>query len=285
MSFNLAYCGFGIVDPDAWRRFAVEGLGLQCSMSGDVIYLRMDDRPWRFSLHATGEDDLIFVGFEMGGGNTLQDFVERISAAGIEYQTMPPRLCAERHIDEGIFLFDPQGLRLEFSSAQRPYASAPFESHLTKGFVTGEQGLGHLVFAVDDLSQSVAFYERLGLKLSDFIEGFAGPLGKLRIAFMHCNARHHTLAMACLPGGKRLNHVMIEVADMDDVIIGHQRCKALGYPAGNIGRHPNDRMLSFYVPSPSGFDVEVGYGGATIDEGWTVAEYDGFSLWGHERSA
>ena len=53
-----------------------------------------------------------------------------------------------------------------------------------------------------------------------------------------------------------------------------------------IGRHPNDRMLSFYSRSPSGFDVEFGCGGTVIDDDtWAVQEISRASLWGHQRPA
>jgi extradiol dioxygenase len=44
-------------------------------------------------------------------------------------------------------------------------------------------------------------------------------------------------------------------------------------------------MLSFYVQTPAGFDVEYGWGALTIEGEWTVGEYDQISIWGHERAA
>ena len=58
------------------------------------------------------------------------------------------------------------------------------------GFVTGEQGLGHVVLIVPDLAAAEAFYtDVLGFRLSDSVE--AG----LSLRFLHCAghaARHHT---------------------------------------------------------------------------------------------
>ena len=54
----------------------------------------------------------------------------------------------------------------------------------------------------------------------------------------------------------------------------------------DIGKHPNDEMVSFYSRSPSGFDVEIGCGGRLVDDAtWTVAEITKPSLWGHRRPA
>jgi hypothetical protein len=61
------------------------------------------------------------------------------------------------------------------------------------------------------------------------------------------------------------------------------RHHALGIPISmDLGKHPNDEMVSFYSRSPSGFDVEIGCGGRLIDDAtWTVAEITKPSLWGH----
>ena len=33
-----------------------------------------------------------------------------------------------------------------------------------------------------------------------------------------------------------------------------------------LGRHPNDRMFSFYAKTPSGFQFEFGWGGREVDD-------------------
>jgi extradiol dioxygenase len=49
-----------------------------------------------------------------------------------------------------------------------------------------------------------------------------------------------------------------------------------------LGRHSNDRMISFYAETPSGFNLEFGSGAITITpETWVVRHYDRPSLWGH----
>ena len=52
--------------------------------------------------------------------------------------------------------------------------------------------------------------------------------------------------------------------------------------ATTLGRHTNDQMVSFYVVTPSGFEVEYGWGGRKIDDAtWEPATYDRISIWGH----
>ena len=50
----------------------------------------------------------------------------------------------------------------------------------------------------------------------------------------------------------------------------------------SLGRHTNDMMTSFYVRTPSGFEIEYGTGGVLVDEeNWEVENYDAMSFWGH----
>jgi hypothetical protein len=56
--------------------------------------------------------------------------------------------------------------------------------------------------------------------------------------------------------------------------------------ANTLGVHPNDRVFSFYARTPSGFDVEFGYGGRKVDDAtWKVGRYDRLSVWGHRMPA
>jgi hypothetical protein len=70
---------------------------------------------------------------------------------------------------------------------------------------------------------------------------------------------------------------------MDDVGRALDRVVAAGLPiSSSLGKHTNDRMTSFYVRTPSGFDVEYGWGGVEIDDAtWQVTSYDATSIWGH----
>ena len=52
----------------------------------------------------------------------------------------------------------------------------------------------------------------------------------------------------------------------------------------SLGRHPNDKMFSFYARTPSGFQFEFGWGGQLVDDAtWEPTTYDRISDWGHRR--
>ena len=46
--------------------------------------------------------------------------------------------------------------------------------------------------------------------------------------------------------------------------------------------HANDHMVSFYVRTPGGFDIEYGTDGRLVDDAtWISRETTAVSLWGH----
>ncbi|WAP60227.1 hypothetical protein N6H00_37620 [Streptomyces sp. S465] len=49
-----------------------------------------------------------------------------------------------------------------------------------------------------------------------------------------------------------------------------------------MGRHTNDRGLSYDARTPSGFEWEVGWNPIVIDETtWEPSTHQGISVWGH----
>jgi 3,4-dihydroxy-9,10-secoandrosta-1,3,5(10)-triene-9,17-dione 4,5-dioxygenase len=117
-------------------------------------------------------------------------------------------------------------------------------------------------------------------------ELFGRPAGgpPLWMRFLGCNARHHSLALAPFPAESGVVHLMTEVASLDDVGRAMDRCARRGAPpSATLGRHANDRMVSFYVRTPGGFDIEYGTDGMLVDEAtWVSRETTAISLWGHQ---
>ena len=131
--------------------------------------------------------------------------------------------------------------------------------------------------------------EGLGLKLSDTLRMPMGP-GEMNVSFFHCNARHHTLAIASVPMpevAKKLHHINFEVRQVAAVGAAYDRALAAGTPIANmIGQHENDGMVSFYSVGPDGWQVEIGATGWQIGDDWNdVREYGRISLCGHHPPA
>src|SRR5690606_7575740 len=104
--------------------------------------------------------------------------------------------------------------------------------------------------------------------------------------FLHCNGRHHSVAIVAGGSDGGLHHLMLEVDDLDTV--GRAYDGALDGRAPvllSLGRHTNDRMVSFYAVSPSGWAVEYGWGAISVTPGaWTPGRYEAGSMWGHRRA-
>jgi 2,3-dihydroxybiphenyl 1,2-dioxygenase len=166
-------------------------------------------------------------------------------------------------------------------------ASTPFDSPLVPGgFVTKDQGFGHVVFVVSDLAEADHFArEALGFTQTDWMETDLGGMA-LTVRFYHCNPRHHSLAIGSLgiELPQKLHHVMVETVSQDNVGAAFDRAWGAGLPIANaLGKHDNDKMFSFYVVTPAGFQLEFGYGARTVDEPWTEnRQYDRISEWGHQ---
>ena len=287
---RLGTFGFEVSDVDAWERFAVDVLGLKVGERGadGSVALRMDERAQRIVLHPGPADDLAYLGFEVDDEAALRALVGDLSGAGVTVTEGKPEQREARGVDALWHCTDPAGIPIELSCGAA-VAGAFHSDRVPSGFLTGEGGVGHAVVCAQDFEATDRFYrERLGFRLSDRIEGEILPGVDVKIHFLHANPRHHTIAYASLPMPKRIHHFMIEVGEMDDVGQAYDRALDAGVPIANtLGQHPNDRMFSFYALTPSGFQVEFGWGGVQVDDAtWDdSAVYDRLSTWGHRPPA
>ena len=192
-------------------------------------------------------------------------------------------------MDELVRIETPWGVPVEIVLGLAT-ASEPFVSALVPGgFVTKDVGFGHVVFVTTDLDSAHQFAtEVIGLRQSDWLEMDLGGIA-LSVRFYHCNPRHHSLAIGAAPIElpQKLHHVMVETVSQDNVGAAFDRAWNAGLPIANaLGKHDNDKMFSFYVVTPAGFQLEFGYGARTIDDPWTEnRRYGRISEWGHQPIA
>jgi 2,3-dihydroxybiphenyl 1,2-dioxygenase len=284
---QLGYLGIGVSDLAAWERFATQILGLQVSErdSDGALFLRMDEYHHRFTLHPNGNDDVAYIGWEVEDEHALEAITAQLQAAGVSVKQGTPAEAAARRVVELITFKDPNGVPTEVFYGPLMHYDKPFASPRNiSGFVTGAQGLGHAVLAVDDVEQSLRFYrDVLGMRISDFIVREPKPGARSKMAFFHCNPRHHSLAFLALQRPKRLLHFMLQTQSINDVGATYDLCQDQGIPiVRGLGRHTNDHMVSFYMQTPSGFEVEYGWGGREVDDStWQVQHHTSGSIWGH----
>lgn len=279
-ALSLAYVGLGVTEVAAWARLAIDVLQLEEDPADPhgARMLRLDQRSWRIGVHPDERNDLIYVGFEAPDVTAAQRIADVFAAAGSVVRTMSREMTASRRVQGGFMFEDPDGLDIEVVFGHED--GSPLKESV---FVTGTQGLGHVVISTSDVARSVEFYGKLGFSISDYIDIDVQEAGRVRLVFLHCNERHHSLALLPLPTPKRLNHLMLEVRTVDSVLAAYYRAQKSRVPiVRHIGRHTNDKMLSFYARTPAGFDVEYGCDGIPIGADWQVQEYDAISLWGHD---
>ena len=288
----LGYVVVQSANVETWRGYAENVLGMQAQDATDgALYVKMDERDFRY-LIVPGEADRYFAsGWELADAAAFDDAIRSLELAGVEPIRASAQEAALRRVQAMVWCTDPSGNRHEFFWGVR----ADFRRFVSPlgvpGFVTGAMGLGHAVLPAPQFDATDTFLrDVLGFELSDifrvrFTDDPAEP--EKRIHFLHCrNARHHSLAIMDLAVPSGCIHVMAEVDSMDEVGRALDRVAAHNVKlSATLGRHCNDHMVSFYMKTPGGFDLEYGYGGLTVD--WTqhnAYEATRVSLWGHDFS-
>jgi len=275
-----------------WREFGVKVLGMTEGRGPEkeAVYLRMDEMPARLVIVPGSSEKLLASGWEVRDAAALAAVGRALSEAGVPYKAATDSELALRRVGAMIKTEDPHGQPLEvFCGAALEHR--PAVSPYGNRFVTGDMGLGHVVLPVPPGSTAAFdFYtEVLGFRLRDSMrmpaEFFGGKPGDPPVwfRFLGCNARHHSLALAPVPAPAGIVHLMVETAALDDVGLALDRCARKGaHVSGTLGRHANDLMVSFYVRTPGGFDVEYGTDGLQVDDAsWITRETTAVSLWGH----
>jgi 3,4-dihydroxy-9,10-secoandrosta-1,3,5(10)-triene-9,17-dione 4,5-dioxygenase len=291
---SLGYLRIEATDLDSWREFGLKVLGMVEGKGADptALYLRMDDFPARLVITPGEKDRLAAAGWEVANVEELGEMCGRLEAAGVPYKEGTATEKADRRVADLIKVDDPSGNTLEIFhgvALQHRRVVSPYGHR----FVTGEQGLGHVVLSTGDDEASLRFYrDMLGFRLRDSMRlppqlvGRPADGAPAWLRFFGCNPRHHSLAFLPMPTPSGIVHLMVEVENADDVGLCLDRALRRKVPmSATLGRHVNDLMLSFYMKTPGGFDVEFGCEGRTVDdESWIARESTAVSLWGHDFS-
>jgi 2,3-dihydroxybiphenyl 1,2-dioxygenase len=282
---QLGYVVFEVSDLERWEHFATHVLGLMLSTrTDDGFTLRNDSWKHRIYIREGEADDCVAVGLMVADESAAQSLRDRLEENDVETSDASDELIEAREVD-GMFTFiEPAGQTMEVfwgpTMSDEPVKSKTVKS----GFVADELGFGHIVMRANDREESERFFcDIVGFTLSDHIICDLGGY-KVDIAFTHVNPRHHSVAFGeKLP--KSIHHFLIQVKSLDDVGAAYDRAVDNGVRiTQTIGRHPNDRMVSFYAQSPSGFEFEYGWGAREVDDAtWEPTTYDHISEWGHRR--
>jgi 2,3-dihydroxybiphenyl 1,2-dioxygenase len=287
---SLAYVGATTSNIDEWQKYGEQILGLERSSDSDrnLLYLRADERHYRLSVHAGDRDDVSHVGWQVGSAEAMQTVAEALTKNGIDVHSATPEEKSDRRVLDCIYFICPYTeVRMEICWGHQEIFLPRFRPprNLT-GFETGSGGMGHVVLYTANVMAASEFYrDVLGFGITDLTipPGSRDPLG----AFLHCNARHHSLAFFGIPEApRRLQHLMLQTTSLDDVGTTYDLCRDHSLTTTSIGRHYNDRAVSFYFKNPSGWHFEFAWDPREIDPAAWMTEYYAPGgpgvAWGHD---
>ncbi|NQD55385.1 biphenyl 2,3-dioxygenase [Pseudomonas sp. CM25] len=287
---GLSYFVSQIENLSQWQRYAEDVLGMQVHAApGGGLYVKMDERPFRMLVVEGDAPRYLASGWELASEQSFVQALQHLERRGVQWQAGTDQAIEQRGVQALVTLTDPSGNQHELSWGHRSDCQPFVSPQGVPRFITGDMGLGHTVLPAPQFDATLAFAKDvLGFGLSDIFNFRPDPSAPpVRIHFLHCrNARHHSLALAEYPVPSGCVHVMVEVDSMTEVGRAHDRLQAHGGQlSATLGQHLNDRMTSFYMKTPSGFDLEYGYGGLQVD--WaehSAFEFTRVSIWGHDFS-
>jgi len=282
---QLGYLVFNVSDIEAWRDLATSVIGAEerPDSSSQSLWLRFDEQHHRIALCPAHSDSIVALGWEVPSLSEFESVRRKVIEFGFAVTEGTKDELDDRKVKSMFRFNDMDGFPVEIyygpSIDQIPFRP----SRPMSGFNCGALGVGHAVLVSKDAEQSARFYQDvLGFSVTDYI-----IWDELDAIFLHCNPRHHSLALMNECYGMKsgdMNHFMLETLGLDDVGRAYDIVRGRGLPLIlSLGQHSNDRMTSFYMKTPSGFSMEYGWGGLLVDDAvWRVRNYSTTKLWGHE---
>ncbi|MFZ2174514.1 MAG: VOC family protein [Rhodococcus sp. (in: high G+C Gram-positive bacteria)] len=291
--FGNVHLGYLVIETEKfaeWRRFGKDAIGMHLDeLAADTMRFRLDENECRFLLQRGPAEDVTTMGWHIDDHEAFDRIVARVIDAGVPMIEGTEEETALRGVERLLRFPGPKGLTQEIFTTAR-VAGTPLQMH-TAGFVTGEGGMGHVALTSKKPTMIRGYFNTVfDARLSDYIDETMNGV-KLKIRFLRVNERHHSIAIAAVraapidPIRTRVQHLNIQVAELDDMTQSYQRVKQLGFDmALSVGQHTNDRELSYYAVTPSGFEWEVGWNPIIVDENtWEPTTHQGISIWGHSR--
>lgn len=264
---DIAHVRFAAPDLVHMRGF-LDDFGLACFEEGGKLYGRAGDgRPF---VHVTEKGDPAFLALGLRAASA-HDLKQIAASEGVSVEPLD-----EPGGGQIVRLTDPDGFLIEVvaDQTQLPKSEAPSdqprntanEKARLRALVRLDPGpahvfrIGHCVLNVSDFRTSEKWYkDRFGFLTSDEVEAATNvPLG----AFMRCDrgdrpSDHHTLFLAQLPEKPKFMHAAFEVANFDDLMLGHAYLRSKKREASwGVGRHVMGSQVFDYWKDPWGHELE-----------------------------
>lgn len=289
--FGNVHLGYLVIESQRfvdWRRFGEDAIGMHCDeISTEAMRFRLDEQECRFLIQRGPAEDVATIGWHIDGHDTFDEIAARVTAARVPVVEGSEDEVALRGVERLLRFPGPKGLTQEIFTRARTSSDPLRIRH--GGFVTGASGMGHVAITSTKPARMHGYFNTVfDARLTDFIDETISGV-KFKIRFLRVNERHHSVAIAAArrlpldPIRTRVQHVNVQAAQLDDMVDSYQRVAALGFGVAlDIGQHTNDRELSYYAVTPSGFEWEVGWNPIVIDEStWEPSTHQGISIWGH----
>ncbi|MFE5792107.1 VOC family protein [Streptomyces sp. NPDC056503] len=289
--FGSVHLGYVVVESDRfadWRRFGTDAIGMHHDdISRDVMRFRLDDHECRFLIRRGPAEDVVAIGWHIDDHASFEEIEARVRAHGVPVVRGSDEEAALRGVERLLRFPGPKGIAQEIYTT--PLISSEPLRMLASGWVTGDSGMGHVAITSAKPTLMRGYYHTVfDARLTDYIDETISGV-KLKIRFLRVNERHHSIAIAALRGlpidpiRTRVQHLNIQADSLDDLAQSYERVHELGFDmALSVGQHTNDRELSYYARTPSGFEWEVGWNPVVIDEStWEPSTHQGISIWGH----
>jgi len=289
--FNRVRMGYAVIESnwaEAWQRLLGEALGMQAEIESDqTVAARMDDHERRLIVVPGPAEDLQALGMELADEQALATVLQRLQKRGIAVKESTAAAARQRGVERFWHVTGPKRLEIELYT-QAKLAGTPLEM-ATSGFVTGAQGFGHVAMSTRRPDAMKQFWSDIfDIRHTDDVHFTISGVPML-FEFMRFNPRHHSIAFVHTPKIQldpirtRIQHLEVQAASLDDLGAAWDRCRKLGFKvAMSVGQHANDKAVSFYVVTPSGFEIEFGWNPLTVDEAsWQPEVWDRISTWGH----
>ena len=284
---ELGYLGFSVSDGEAWKKYASKTVGMELVETDDpnCFHLRMDLWSRRITINVNDRDDLDYIGWRVATPDALEEMAQTLEGAGIEFSRGSEEEAEERDVLGLIKLLSPGGIPTEIFHTPQLDIGKPFHPGraMYGRFMTEDQGIGHCILNEPDVEKALAFYKLIGMQ-GGVNYKLALPNGMIaQPIFMHCNDRQHSIAFGLGPMEKRINHLMIEYTELDDVGLIHDDIRGQGIDvAMKMGKHANDQAVTFYAATPSGWLLEMGWGAR---KSLSQSEYYRGDVFGHGSEA
>src|SRR5882757_771604 len=279
---ELGYAVISATDIAAWTNFAGEVLGaMPVPGPSGTLSIRTDERSARLIVVPAETDAFRAAGWLMASMVAFGGLRDRLVKGDVGLRPGTDEEREARHVMDFFSFTDRAGNVHEI--ALGPDAGPDqFVSPLGVRFITGAGGIGHVLLSSGPhLTEETEFWTAtMGLSIANFRTFPDGANGN----FFTCNDRQHSMAVAEIPIRNGAHHINLEVASLDDVGRALDRAHTRKLVRRALGKHLNDNMVSFYMQTPGGFQIEYGFSDG--DPLWRPGVYFsdiGGSYWGHKH--